>query len=371
MQTLYETDTLMDTSSRGGHKFWVGRVVTDGTDMFTTTDYWVERIEGEKMSNRSSAPKKIEGKNIGRSNETTPKEQAISEIDSAAEKKKDKGYWVKGQPKPKKRPLPMLAHRYDKRSHDIEFPALVQPKLDGMRCLLDSEEAWSRKGKQLIPEVIRHLLLELPKDVIALDGELMLPHGEGYTFQDTIRAVKKFRPDVSPKLVLHVYDIILKKEILCDKRLAYARHLVNNLKNEAIVWTTTLSVKDENQLFVAYQKFSREGYEGAMVRNMHAPYKLKRRSKHLQKLKSMETEEFKIVGYQEGRGKDKGTVIFTCLTSDGQQFNVRPKGTHEHRAELFEKGQSLIGEKLTVQYQDLSEDGVPRFPVGLAIRNYE
>jgi len=38
---------------------------------------------------------------------------------------------------------------------------------------------------------------------------------------------------------------------------------------------------------------------------------------------------------------------------------------------LFQNGSNYIGQQLTVRYQELTDDGVPRFPVGIAIRNYE
>jgi DNA ligase-1 len=50
---------------------------------------------------------------------------------------------------------------------------------------------------------------------------------------------------------------------------------------------------------------------------------------------------------------------------------VRPKGTIEDRRDIFKKAQSYVGKKLTVKYQELTDDGIPRFPIGLAIRDYE
>ena len=38
---------------------------------------------------------------------------------------------------------------------------------------------------------------------------------------------------------------------------------------------------------------------------------------------------------------------------------------------MFEKGKSYIGKMLTVKYQELTDDGKPRFPVGINIRDYE
>jgi DNA ligase-1 len=50
---------------------------------------------------------------------------------------------------------------------------------------------------------------------------------------------------------------------------------------------------------------------------------------------------------------------------------VRPRGTHEERAVLLNNAGSYVAKKLTVRYQELTDDGIPRFPVGISFRDYE
>jgi len=38
---------------------------------------------------------------------------------------------------------------------------------------------------------------------------------------------------------------------------------------------------------------------------------------------------------------------------------------------LFEEGNNYIGKQLTVRAQELTNEGIPRFPVGISIRDYE
>jgi len=80
-------------------------------------------------------------------------------------------------------------------------------------------------------------------------------------------------------------------------------------------------------------------------------------------------EEFKIVGFHEGSGDEKGSVVWDCITKDDKTFAVRPKGTFESRKKLFDDGKKYIGKLLTVIFQEYSGDGVPRFPVGKGIRD--
>ena len=79
-------------------------------------------------------------------------------------------------------------------------------------------------------------------------------------------------------------------------------------------------------------------------------------------------EEFKIIGFHEGTGDEKGLVIWDCITKDEKTFAVRPKGTFESRNKLFLEANLHIGKLLTVIFQEYSNDGIPRFPIGKGIR---
>ena len=108
-----------------------------------------------------------------------------------------------------------------------------------------------------------------------------------------------------------------------------------------------------------------------MARNHKSTYKFKNRSYDLQKVKRFKDNEFQIIGGKDGSGRESGLIIFKCITDDGLEFDVRPKGSHEYRAEQFKNLSNYIGKMLTVRYQELTDDGRPRFPVGIAVRDYE
>ena len=95
---------------------------------------------------------------------------------------------------------------------------------------------------------------------------------------------------------------------------------------------------------------------------------------HVHRIASRFDDEFEIVDFKEGKGNDKGTIIFKCKTNAGGEdkfFEVRPRGTREERKEMFENGKDYIGKKITVKYFELTDENIPRFPVGIAIRDYE
>ena len=103
---------------------------------------------------------------------------------------------------------------------------------------------------------------------------------------------------------------------------------------------------------------------------MDGLYEFGFRSNNLIKLKVFEDKEFEIVGVEEATGRDAGTAIFVCKCKGGT-FNVKPQGSRELRAKYFRQRKSLIGKKVTVQFQGLSDDGIPRFPSAVAVRDYE
>lgn len=262
---------------------------------------------------------------------------------------------------------PMLAHDYHKRGHHITWPAYVQPKLDGVRALV------TRKGNDIIftsrdenefPHVAHLIpfLLNMMADGEIWDGEL---YCKKLCFEDLISAVKRKQPNTL-KLEYWVYDCVMKGNFE-DRHL----HIDSKIRgNGPIIPVPTLLVECEEDMLACHKVMLQKGYEGTMIRNSNGGYANKR-SSNLQKYKNMIDAEFKIVRYEEGTGKDVGCIIFVCTTESGKEFTVRPNGSYERRMQWYKEGKKLIGKYLTVQYQNLSEDGVPRFPIGINIRDYE
>ena len=130
----------------------------------------------------------------------------------------------------------------------------------------------------------------------------------------------------------------------------------------------TLTANSPDQIKPLHDQFVAEGFEGIMLRAADGPYQVNKRSKYLQKYKEFMDDEFRIVGFHEGSGNEKGAVVWDCVTKDAQAFAVRPRGTFEARKLLFQDAAANIGKWLTVIFQEYSTDGIPRFPVGKGIR---
>ena len=311
-----------------------------------------------------------EGKNLGKANETTTWDQAVSEAVSACNRKRDEGY-VEDPSLIKDKSagnfLPMLAKDFAKDGKKIKYPCYVQPKLDGMRALARKENGvvtmWSRQGKPItIPSLIIQELTGWLEEGEAVDGELYV---HGWDFQRLIAATKKDRDDTK-LLEYHIYDrpapggFVTRMDPLYNRGSLGQIHLVPSWE------CNSFQEVEEHE-----KRFIQEGYEGLMLRNRDGDYGYDDRSYDLQKLKRFQDAEYRIVGGRQGDGRATGCVIYTCVTPDGKEFEVFPQGSIEHRRELYSRLQEDLGKLLTVKFFELTQDGIPRFPIGIAIRDYE
>lgn len=338
-------------------------------------DYWIiKRVYGYIGFKETTSVKEVKkGKNIGKKNETTAQQQAISEAESLWTKQKELGYCETVDDIKDTTFLPMLAHNYSKRQADIKTPFYCQPKLDGVRVTITSDGVLSsRTGKpyvgfEHISEAVKKLKI---KDGIILDGEL-------FTFDldfETICSVCRKSKVVDPNqnlIKFYIFDMYDQKNQgkTFDERYKYLKALK---LNDPLVLVDSKLVESKDEIHEIHEDYLKEKYEGVIVRNTFGVYKNNYRSVDLQKYKTFIDDEYKIVDYTEAQGNDKGTIIFTCKDHKSNlRFSVRPKGSREKRREWLENFEQIKGKMLTVRYQNLTEYGVPRFPVGVAIRDYE
>ena len=88
-------------------------------------------------------------------------------------------------------------------------------------------------------------------------------------------------------------------------------------------------------------------------------------------MKKFEDKEFLIEDVVEATGRDAGTGIFVLRADNGELFKAKPQGTHETREGYLQNKDILVGKRCTVKFQGLSDDGIPRFPIALSVKDYE
>lgn len=304
------------------------------------------------------------GKNIGKSNETTPKQQAILEVKANYKKKlEQKGYHTSIDDIDNETFFkPMLAKEYD---GSIEFPIHSQPKLDGIRCIVSKKGMFTRNGKNIVScphiyKALAPLFKENPN--LVLDGELY-NHELKHEFNTIVSLAKKTKPtqedlDESERLIqYHVYDMYDAVSEF-SIRSFMLRELLP--ENESIVKVNTQKCLNEKQLDALYESYLYAGYEGQMLR-LDKPYENKR-SGNLLKRKPSNSDEFELVDIKPGVGNYDGIAkIATLKMSDGRLFGAGIAGSQDRNRQILIDKDKYIGNKTTVEYIGLTPDGIPRF----------
>ena len=262
----------------------------------------------------------------------------------------------------------------------------IQPKLDGVRCLIQSEEfmempvvrAYSRTGKEW--RNIDHILEELvpffmkyPNAI--LDGELY-NHDLKKDFEKIISLVRKTKPtdedryEASQKVQFHCYDTIMEHMDFVGRDDFIRRNIGDKFNSVRTV--PTVKVYDTEVVEVNHENFLEEGYEGSILRQ-NKPYECKR-SWTLMKVKDFSDAEATIVGYEEGKGKREAHLgKFVMEDDDGNKFGCPPgKGyNYKDMKEMLNNIHDYMGKRATFTYFQRTKAGSYRHPLFKAIRDYE
>lgn len=333
-------------------------------------------------------PKPVKkGKNIGKANETTPFEQAVSEAQSKWNGKRDENYELTMIDPNNYIPrlmLPQLAKGVGKGK--IVYPAFIQPKLNGVCNLAEPPMVppYYSPAANLIQHHTRggHLfttLKHLDEWIHKLDAPAPV-HGElykhGWSLQKIGSYTKKIKPD-QHLLEYWLYDIAWMG-VPFEERLDWIMNTLIKISTPdcPIKMTPTEVVNNYDEAKVFHDKCVQDGFEGAMLKNKAGIYLFQHNSNDLEKVKDYQDSEFQIIGGKEGTGTDIGCIIYRCITENGKEFDARPRGTVEDRKKMLINLPNDIGKKLTVRYAELSDDGIPLQPVGVpaeadAVRDYE
>lgn len=334
------------------------------------------QVDGKKV--RSEATTCLP-KNVGKANETTGKEQAQSEAQSKWQKKVDAGYvtTIEASKAESARVFPMLAKDYEDYKGKLAYPVFSQPKLDGIRVLVTREGAFSRLGKPFATlDHIRLLLqpvFEKHPEVIAFDGEIY-SHDLKENFEQIVSIVKQSKPtqeDIDrckTNLQYHVYDLVCSNDPTFEKRMSLIRTVLLPLRTNYIQIVKTNGCESAEELDKHYNTLIEQGYEGQMIRAPYSKYQQKR-TKDLLKRKTFFDNEYQIVGYKEGKGNRQRCIVLTLVTPEGHNFDSVPVGGVDYLQKLWIYRRDLVGLYATVKYQNLTEEGIPRFNNTIKIRN--
>lgn len=331
---------------------------------YTVTGYF----DGKKVQ---SSPTKCYEKSY-----CTAQEQALKEAEALHRKKLELGFYKDINDIDTSTLFkPMLAVDFNEYKDKIKYPVYVQPKLDGIRCIVRKDGMWSRNGKAIISaphiyDTLSHLFNENPNLVI--DGELYI-HSNQNDFNTICSLVKKTKPTEhdlaeSARLIEYwIYDVPSHKATFDHRKVSL--HQFKHFDKIKVV--TTSRVNNEDELKEQYGMFMSEGYEGLMVRTVDGKYENKR-SKNLLKYKTFHDNEYIILDVYEGKGRlanKVGQMLFK--NEDGKEFYSTVNGTEEYLTELWLQKDQLIGKLATIKYFELTIEGIPRFPKVINVDRFD
>lgn len=291
-------------------------------------------------------------------------------------------------------PTAMLANAYTERKAGMR-PKAISPKLDGVRCLANIHQGEvalrSRENRpwmwlEHIREQLSLLFFYLPVGV-HLDSELY-SHDMG--FNELISAVRttKTKHPRNKDVKCFIFDVIVPSEpnMPYEDRYNLLSRAILKYIEEGHPYTEfclleCFEVGGEKEVFQWHDYFVSLGYEGAIVRKLaganptakhlkDASYRSTRCSNIL-KVKKFTDEEGIVQSVIDGEGTEKDLAIFNVRDQRGNIIPIRPRGSFEQRKSWYEQPELCIGKKYTFRYFELTEYGVPRFPVGIAFRDYE
>lgn len=318
------------------------------------------------------------GKNIGRSNETNIITQALINMRSLYLKKIKSGYVInKSNIDDNQYIYPMALQTYKKFKDKLNYPCYIQPKLDGIRCIIlydkksDKIKILSRRLHELYGfDFLKNEIKEFLgyDDHIILDGEL---YCHGMPLQQISGIVRNEKNNKDKQLLkFYLFDCIdVQHRLTFRERLTIMNTKFNETLNpKFIILTDTMLINNENEGDKLFKQYLKKKYEGIVYKNVNALYEYstikEKRSYNFLKRKNHHTEEYPIEKYTEGKGGNKGAIVFIMKTNTGKLFNVVPNATLEERKKMFLLAQKdfnkyYYGKLATIAFDDYSSDNTP------------
>ena len=288
---------------------------------------------------------------------------------------------------------PMLATDAD--LNNLRFPLLASAKLDGVRAVVRDGVVYSRSNKP-IPNV--HVQAEF-KHLEHFDGELIVGLPTSHTvYRDTVSVVMS-ADKPAHAVGLYAFDHINDLGANYGNRLRWLTESVqaalNYKHNLGVCVHEQVMIRNLKALLQFEEECLTDGYEGLILRDPDAPYKMGRSTQkegYLLKLKRFQDAEATVIGFEErmhngneatvnelgrtkrsshkanktGRG-DLGALV--CRTADGVEFNIGTGFTDSERAHVWDNRDQFLGRLAKYKFFPVGQKEAPRHPVFLGWRD--
>lgn len=285
---------------------------------------------------------------------------------------------------------PMLAGKLTNPS-SLTFPLFGSPKLDGFRALVMDSVVMSRNIKPVPNRYTQSLFSR--SQLNGLDGELIV--GEPNvptTYRDTVSGVSSI--EGKPPVVFYVFDKF-DSSLPFHERYNQLIAKTRKMNHPHVQLVPHVEIKNLKQLEIYEHEMLERGYEGAMLRSWHGPYKNGRsteREGYLLKMKRFEDDEAVVIGFEElehnhneatkdalGRtartshkaNRVAGGVLGSLIVQPlkGPSFNIGSGFTAADREDLWRVRHTLKGKIVKYRYFPMGNKERPRFPTFIGWRS--
>lgn len=254
----------------------------------------------------------------------------------------------------------LLAKVFNPAKHDPTGWWLSE-KLDGVRAIWTGERFESRTGKVFhAPQAWTRALPSHAR----LDGELFLDRGK---FQETVSIVRRKQPDARWMAIRYiVFDApdSPSADAGFEERNSMVMSLASYYPFEAM---QHLQCRNRDHLDDFYKAITAVGGEGVMLRKPGSMY-IPKRSGTLLKMKGVLDGIARVIGHQPGKGKHTGRLgALRCEDVESSvEFRVGTGFSDSER-----ENPPGVGDLIRYVYQELTRDGVPRFPRYLCLDDHD
>lgn len=279
----------------------------------------------------------------------------------------------------------MLAEKYFDNQNKVTGTFVITQKLDGMRCVIVKEDGsikvFSRQGQPIegLIEILFNAIM-LPDNMV-YDGELLASNEEGLSSKDLYRKTIKLARKEGDKtgLEFHCFDLLpiedFKRGVcdtLCIARKTRLHKILDRFTMHYIIEVPSVYIgSDTSVIMTLLNEAIARNEEGVMI-NLDLPYVCKR-TKNILKVKKMQTCDCRVIGFEEGRNKNEGTLGAIIIDYKDNTVKVGGGYSDNMRDEIWLNQDKYLGKIIEVQYFEESNNSKDdklslRFPVFLSVR---
>ena len=266
---------------------------------------------------------------------------------------------------------------------------ILSTKANGINCSYYKGKLISRQGKEFVG--LDHIIEQIEKLGLQdyfINGELIRNNIDGLTneanFRETTSIVNSDEPN-KPNINFVIFDMVQVDEFDNDncsvpygdrvdsmKQLSRTLSLSNSYPNINVI-TFHYRGTDQSMIDKYLDMVVANDEEGLMCIPTKSMYKRKRHN-DIKKVKRFYTCDLKVVGYEEGDGRLKGTLGTLFVDYKGNRVGVGSGYTDEQRTLIWANKDNIEGVIIEVKYKEITKDkktGLEslQFPVFVGIRN--